>query len=268
MTGCNHSETIWTPPTDGHYPDQNPHNESGLAVDWRDTLGRMLQRSATAFKEGALIGLFLGDELLCSGIPLSNYSAVAEAAKSILGTLGVPAAHSLLWGNECQLIFSTSTAGKIYSLVDKQLPAAVGLFSVDMYLGGDTAFPQLSEANLTRQFLAQNVVPKMHPRQQLFLVPGLFADRNESRSGNLSHQSSQLLDKLDDYDRWLSTDPTVDHVPIAGLAPWHFENTLRSFGSIFDSIYSLGFEALPSVTARVAGFARLIPKMGGLVAHL
>jgi hypothetical protein len=103
----------------------------------------------------------------------------------------------------------------------------------------------------------------MAPHQQLLLIPGLFGDRNHSRSGNQSRQSERLLAKLEDYWRWLSADPhvrsaaTSQSIAVAGMLAWHFEDLPQSFGSIYSSIYGLGFESFPEVVSRLSDFKTL-----------
>ena len=64
------------------------------------------------------------------------------------------------------------------------VPRNLSIFSIDRYLGQGTPYPQLSEANTSRQFLSDHVVAKMDAAtQQLFVVPGLFGDRDLNAGG-------------------------------------------------------------------------------------
>jgi hypothetical protein len=38
--------------------------------------------------DGRIIGVYLGDELLCLGVPFSNYTAVADIVKARLNAAG------------------------------------------------------------------------------------------------------------------------------------------------------------------------------------
>ena len=83
-------QPIWDYPT---------YKGTGLTPHWQTALARQLVPALPLFKSGAIAGVFLGDEMLCSKVPFSNYSAVATAVRKWLTDSGLE--KSLLYSNEC-----------------------------------------------------------------------------------------------------------------------------------------------------------------------
>ena len=99
-------------------------NLTGLMPLWRTSLASQLQSALPLFQSGALVGVFLGDEMLCSKIPYSNYTAVARAVRQWLNTAGLK--DTLMYSNECSTPLVRK--GEIWSMPEK-LPAELDLFS-------------------------------------------------------------------------------------------------------------------------------------------
>ena len=99
-------------------------NLTGLLPRWRAELTAQLQAALPLFRSGALAGVFLGDEMMCSKIPYSNYSAVASATRQWLRANGL--ADALIYSNECSTPLVRE--GEVWSMPDK-LPEELDLFS-------------------------------------------------------------------------------------------------------------------------------------------
>ena len=99
-------------------------NLTGLMPLWHAKLTSQLRSALRLFRAGALVGVFLGDEMMCSKIPYSNYSAVASAVRQWLNRAGLM--DTLIYSNECST--PLVKAGEIWSMPEK-LPAELDLFS-------------------------------------------------------------------------------------------------------------------------------------------
>ena len=99
-------------------------NLTGLAADWRSELTAHLQSALPLFHSGALMGVFLGDEMMCSKIPFSNYSAVASAVRQWLSNASLE--EVLIYSNECSTPLVRD--GEVWSMPEK-LPVELDLFS-------------------------------------------------------------------------------------------------------------------------------------------
>ena len=99
-------------------------NLTGLLPHWRPELTAQLQAALPLFRSGALAGVFLGDEMMCSKIPYSNYSSVASATRHWLRANGLT--DTLIYSNECSTPLVRE--GEVWSMPDK-LPEELDLFS-------------------------------------------------------------------------------------------------------------------------------------------
>ena len=88
-----------------------------LPMDWDAQLTAFERAVAPYFRSGGpAIGIFLGDEKLCGGVSLANYSTVLAHLRRALP-------HALLYGNEC-----SDTSGRL-----GRIPIGLDLFSFDYY---------------------------------------------------------------------------------------------------------------------------------------
>ena len=103
-------------------------NETGLAPGWRAALDKLLDAAMPHFASKALVGVFMGDETMCGGVSVANFTAVSDAVKARVGTSGLVAA------NECTLPFTTANTRDHYAgSVAGKLPASLDIISVDTY---------------------------------------------------------------------------------------------------------------------------------------
>ena len=216
----------------------------GLQANWQEAMAAQLGSALPLFKSGAVVGVFLGDEIMCSKIPFSNYSAVATATRKWLIDSGVPGA--LIYSNECSTPLTKS--GQTWSVPDK-LPAELDLFSIDLYAArashSNPSSDPRKELEEVQKMVADHMRPRLHPHQRLMLVPGLFGDRNTTRSGTMEEQEEYLLAKLNATVAYAESQPDI-----VGVIPWHWLSPPKSYG-IYSTIFGLGIESFPKLIARL-----------------
>ena len=81
-------------------------------------MDRQLDAAMPHLTSKALVGVFLGDETMCGGVSVANFTAVSDAVKARVATLGLVAA------NECSLPFTSANTREHYAgSVTGKLPA-------------------------------------------------------------------------------------------------------------------------------------------------
>jgi hypothetical protein len=209
-------QPIWDYPT---------YKGTGLAPHWQTALARQLVPALPLFKSGAIAGVFLGDEMLCSKVPFSNYSAVATAVRKWLTDSGLE--KSLLYSNECSTSLivgppATCRQGNLSgcpahaccqlgccTCMPDKLPVELDLFSIDMYTGRSVSTDPNEELRNEQRMVRDWIKPRLHPHQKIMLVPGLYGDRNTSRSGTMDEQEEYLMAKLEATVAWAKADPDM-----------------------------------------------------------
>ena len=116
-------------------------SEGKLNATWKEFMDASLDRVVPLIKEGAVLGVYLGDEVICSGITMDDVAKVAEHTRSRIGKqaliyrachLGLRVAVSLtaecvaLSVNECGGGRSWEGKG-----ITKHVPAAIDIISID-----------------------------------------------------------------------------------------------------------------------------------------
>ena len=91
-------------------------NETGLSPGWRANLSAVLTEAMPHLASGAILGVFLGDETMCDGVPAANFSAVANTIKQQIASTG-----GLVYANECSVPFDPSQhyAGSVTNKLPK-----------------------------------------------------------------------------------------------------------------------------------------------------
>ena len=74
-------------------------NHKGLHPNWQEAVVAQLGSALPLFKSGAAVGVFLGDEIMCSKVPFSNYSAVATTTRKWLTDAVL--IDAVIYSNEC-----------------------------------------------------------------------------------------------------------------------------------------------------------------------
>ena len=213
----------------------------GLHKGWSEAIDAFVVNTLTpGLHNGTFIGVFLGDEICCSGVPLSNLTSVLAKLRSSLA------------GQKCVLYTNECTPP-----IDRwdKIPHDLDLISVDFYDQHNTN--GTAEVEQNRKYLLQKLYPKLHPHQGVILVPGIFAsDPVHCREGNVScpldAQAEQIVIKLEGFFEWAKMDPKIH-----GFNPWHFNNrsTPQSPGW-WDQ--RLGASSMPSVVSKLREVGQFI----------
>jgi len=212
--------------------------ERALFPAWSSETDKFVTELQPGIKNGTYAGVFMGDEICCSGTPLANLTAVANKLRAGLGSTAV------IYTNECSEIHEWDT-----------VPDALDYISIDFYDEHNTN--GTGECDKDRQFYEQIIYPKMKPHQGVLLVPGVFAsDPVHCQAGNVScpldQQAVQVVAKLEAMFAWAKEDARV-----AGFNPWHYNN--RSGAQLpgwWDQ--RLGAIAMPSVVKKLREIGQYI----------
>jgi len=202
-----------------------------LHTAWMANTQAFVQDIRPGIDNGTFIGVFLGDEIVCSGTPLQNFTSVLKNLRAGLGRAAV------LYANECAEIQQWLS-----------IPEELDYISLNYYDEHNTN--GTGEADKDRFFYETHVYPKLHPHQGVLLVPGIFAsDPVHCTQGNVScpldKQAAQVVQKLDKMFSWAKEDPRV-----RGFNPWHFSNrTGPQLGGWWDQ--RLGAVAMPTVVSKL-----------------
>ena len=94
-----------------------------------------------------------------------------------------------------------------------EIPPAFSLISVDTYAGFTPGSSGLDEVKQAKA-MYDIIFPKLHPHQQVMLVPGTFACSNLSYFP-LDDQAKNNVEKLEGYFSWAKQEKRI-----AGFNPW------------------------------------------------
>jgi hypothetical protein len=177
---------------------------------------------------------FLGDEICCGNTTCweAGLKPVTQKLRALLGP------NAILYTNECANRDITD------------VPPELDLISVDVY-GGYLPGSNGTDEVIAAKAMYDIIFPKLHPHQQVMLVPGTFA------CGNLSFfpleaQAQNVVAKLQGYFDWAKADKRV-----AGFNPWHWETReAAQSGPPCDMI--LGAKTMPAVVAELTKIGQYI----------
>ena len=133
---------------------------NGLFPQWRHNLHTFLAPALPLLQDGRLFGIFVGDEIFCSNLPYSNYSAVFTELRRLVGPKPV------IWTNECGHPSGWPVAMWPMS------PPDLDWLSIDQYNVLDGG----KEVEMAQRYWGlKDVHTKLRPHQRLLAVPGTFA---------------------------------------------------------------------------------------------
>ena len=259
----------------------------GVQPNWQSALSTAVRAARPQLASGAIVGLFLGDEVQCGGIPASNVSAVAALCRELLNKNG--GASAKVWVNECTDPFLPAGATATEpdklrrypnsSLDPRQpcggIPPALDLLSVDNYFSwssNQASVPPSERRNPTfteeawvvRDFYRDYVIERLFPHQRLFVVPGLFGNDSTTPAGLQETIGNQMDARLEAYWAWLSggwaDDTTNSSAWVVGLAPFHWFQRGHETGA---SNYSKVLRRLRDIGRVVRNNAKRTPDLCG-----
>jgi hypothetical protein len=173
---------------------------NGLHPGWLQNLHIALHPVLPLLRSGQVLGIFMGDEIFCSNLPFSNYSAVLRELRALVG----PAA--VIWTNECGHPSGWPVA------MWPSVPPELDWLSIDQY---DVLHGAEEVTMAQRYWSLKDVKSKLHPHTRLLAVPGTFAC-SDTKYMSLSDAQTQVEAKLSGYLSWAKQDDRL-----IGLWPWH-----------------------------------------------
>lgn len=212
--------------------------ENSLYPNWASEVDKFVAAAAPQIQSGKVLGVFMGDEICCSGTPYANLSSVASRLREGLGP------DAWIYTNEC------SEMSQWPPLRDGQggVPPALDAISVDFY--DEENKDGAAEVAKNKKFYHEVIFPRLRGHQQALFVPGVFASSPEGcmskgRKCPLDSQAEQIVIKLSGFFEWAKTEPRI-----AGFNPWHFRNRTRpQFALPYDQ--KLGAVSMPTVVAKL-----------------
>lgn len=204
-----------------------------LPTDWRLQLHAFEETIAPLVRNGTVVGIFIGDEKLCGGVPLSNYTAVLAHLRAAFGR------SVLLYGNEC-----THPSGLV-------VPAELDLYSFDVYNAQNDN--GTSEVAMARSVAEKTIFPLLAPHQKLLLVPGVYGNTpttcvkagGSEAACSLDAQATQVVAKLEGFFAWAKSEERI-----AGFNSWHFgRRRTAQHGGAADM--ELGAVEMPTVLVKL-----------------
>eukprot|EP01043_Picozoa_sp_COSAG02_P032731 COSAG02_NODE_2201_length_9535_cov_20.999364_5_plen_396_part_00 len=250
---------------------------SGLVVGWEQRLGTAFDTIESLdhysnLSKAVTKGFFLGDELLTScGTPLANLTAVAQLIRDRFGS------SVFIYTNEDGRAFDpppVGVAGRCAASLrcaadgtrrdcclsgPMGVPTLFDAISIDIYGGTinqsglpDRYCPDAArEADCVFDYLEKSVYPKLNPRQNVWIVPGLYGAKADDATDDL------LVRKLDLY--W---ERAVKDRRVIGIKPWHFNNDHSVNGSSpsarWQNQYHLGAISYPKLMRQVARYGAML----------
>lgn len=198
-----------------------------LYPDWEEETDKFVALISPGVSNGTFAGVFTGDEICCSGTPLSNLTSVANVLRKKLP------ASAVIYTNECEEMQTWS-----------EIPEALNYVSIDFYDEHNTNGS--AEVAKNKQFYNEYIFPKLKPHQGVLLVPGIFAsDPVHCKASNVSCpldlQSEQIVIKLKEMFEWAQSDSRI-----YGFNPWHYSNrSTPQLAGAYDQ--RLGAISMPTV---------------------
>lgn len=205
----------------------------GLVPGWDKALSKQLALASNYFKNGTLKGVFLGDELVSHGVPVSAQRAAAELVKRTLGD------SAFVYANENARAFDPQYHFNGSYVYNGGIPDALDIVSIDAYcfrsknsstVCGQTLADQhnlhdyrngATEPVVVRRFYKEFIYPLLRPHQAVAVVPGLFGDGTVP----VAAQEPFLNAKLDGYWDWATQDSLV-----VMLNPYHWASYCANCG--------------------------------------
>ena len=192
-------------------------------------------------RPGAIVGMFLGDEVCCHNS--TCLSATVEPVAARLRLHYPNASELFLWTNEC----GDSLIGL------PTVPPSLDIISVDTYDGFLPGNDGADEVRRLASLLRKDIYPRLLPHQRAMVVPGFFGCDNTTSCGSLASQEARLVQKMEAYGAFLRNESRL-----VGLAPWHYTNRGHSQNDKSPCDMRLGAVAFPGLMQRWTAFGEEI----------
>ena len=190
--------------------------------DYRQMISAVVAASEPLLRLGIVRGLFLGDELCCTGTSPQNLAEVANFCRAELTAAGHPNAEVYI--NECARSFigAGEWGGQAWpGWIKGKIPEGLTLVSLDNYAlanstnkttGAVTPFWELEVSKVQRLYKMAFGRARLAPHQRLMVVPGLYGNDSATSAAHVIHDQ-QLVRKLNLY----LLDPAVLPLPYSRM---------------------------------------------------
>lgn len=225
-----------------------------LSARWEAAVDELVQTLLPLAPAHAnrVVGVMIGDELVCGHFPLANLTVLAGKLHDMLSGAGM-----FIFTNECfregfpcktdaDCATQGSGAGPAtchgktcHAAVWPEIPAGLDYISCDVYSHG------AKEAQLAQTYAEKFFFPLLKPHQSVWLVPGLFGSNGtQSNATAMAAEDDALVEKLDAFWEYAQAERRV-----TGLLPWHWGDLGARFQP---SSMALGGADFPKTMAKIA----------------
>ena len=165
---------------------------------------------ANMLKNGTLLGLFLGDELVWNCLPMDSLITYAATVRR-----DVPRGSGIIWYNEAAFFNNPKNPNMCGETFTYQFSPDLDWFSTDIYhMDGPTGNNWV--ANYVRSFYEANIYPHLTAEQRAVVIPGSFGS-NVNRNCNCSCYDVMCQIDANDFWQWVQVDPMI-----AAVTPWNW----------------------------------------------
>jgi hypothetical protein len=248
--------------------DGNGHSASALLPGWEVHVDAFAKAVSNA-PSGSVVGVQLGDELVCLGLPLSNLSAIAARLRPRLpraifmytnecfvhARWPSHACDAAKHGRDCAVknkktqvpgVHNECRNGFCADRVWAFIPSELDFISLDTYCRDDkycnVSADIIGEATAAVAEAEHYLMPLLQPHQRLWAVPGLFGPASARSATARAAYDALLVRKLEG---WL--DVIRGDKRWVGLLGWKWP----SMNTIAPQ-YALGAAAFPKLLAMLA----------------
>jgi hypothetical protein len=183
---------------------QNTTGHPGLKPDWKNVTDQFIAE-VKPHVGTCVLGVFIGDEICCGGVPYADLDVVSTRLK-------VGLREAIIYVNECTNVQSWPNIECNGGRCTGGVPAGLDAISVDLYDQHNTDGHK--EVLSMKVMYHRHVYPRLHPHQRVLFVPGVFASdpvhcTARNTSCPLDEQADQVVLKLQGYLDWMKNDSRV-----------------------------------------------------------
>ena len=199
-----------------------------LASDYEVSVRAVVSAASPLLRSGVIRGLFLGDELCCTGTAPDALAALASFCRAQL--LAAGHGNAEVYINECARSFigAGESGGEPWPGWNKgMIPAGLTLVSLDNYALANATDMRThrvtpwweAEVDKVRKLYQLAFRGRLHPHQRLLVVPGLYGNDSATAAEHALHDQ-QLVKKIELYWDWIQNDTNI-----IGMCPYHWQDT-------------------------------------------
>jgi len=194
-----------------------------LVPHWRQLLETLVPLYTDLLNNGTIVGFFLGDELMWNGFPYEELSVWSAALR-----LRFPS--SFMWENEAYPVYNCAPGTVPSSCamygpccdyyqriinITNGVPPGLNVTSIDLYRWNP------SQGSIVRQvkgYYRNQLLPRLHEGQKLFVVPGSDASTHNPECNFTCYDTMCASDAAAFYE-WILNDSMI-----TGAMPWAWKS--------------------------------------------